>query len=349
MKPTGRGVSSNPAGRFATMVTERLPEEVAPDSVATEVRAEPARTVISRNQSPDVPFSQSINPYRGCEHGCVYCYARPTHAYLDLSPGRDFETRLFYKADAALRLTEELARPGYRAAPIALGANTDPYQPIERRLTVTRQLLEVLSACNHPVTVVTKGSLVERDLDILASMAERNLAAVFISITSLEADLKRTLEPRAASPRRRLATLRRLRDAGVPAGVLVAPVIPALTDAELERILAAAAKAGAQSAGYVLLRLPFEVRPLFIEWLRAHYPDRADHVLSLLRQLHGGREYDGSFGKRQRGAGPFARLLADRFGKACARHGLSQERDLRLDLSRFQPPDPSGQLSLLGR
>jgi len=348
MKRKGRGAISNPAGRFSTTVVERRPEypfETQP--LATEARAEQAHTIISRNQSPDVPFSQSINPYRGCEHGCVYCYARPTHAYLDLSPGQDFETRLFYKAGAAERLREELASPSYRVSPIALGANTDPYQPIERRLKVTRQLLEVLSDSHHPVTIVTKGSLVERDIDLLACMAARRLAAVYVSITSLDAELKRTLEPRAASPKRRLTILRRLREAGIPAGVLVAPVIPALTDHDLERILRAAAEAGAQQAGYVLLRLPLEVRPLFGEWLSAHYPDRKEHVLSVLRQMHGRREYDGTYGKRQRGQGPFAQMLSDRFRTACARYGLNREQGFRLDVDRFQPPGPRGQLNLL--
>ena len=343
----GRGALSNPPGRFATTVVEPLEAEQPPDSLVTEVRAETARSVLSRNQSPDVPFSQSINPYRGCEHGCVYCYARPSHAFLDLSPGSDFETKLFFKANGAQRLKEELAKPGYRVSPIALGANTDPYQPIERRLRVTRELLEVLNDCHHPVTVTTKGSLIERDLDLLADMAKRRLVAVWLSITSLDNDLKRTLEPRAASPRRRLATVRRLHEAGIPVGVLVAPVIPALTDQELEAVLEQAAAAGAAQAGYVLLRLPFEVRPLFSEWLGTYYPERAEHVLSLLRQMHGGREYDSQFGKRQRGEGPFAELLASRFSKACERYGLNRERSFQLAHELFEGPSAGGQLNLL--
>jgi DNA repair photolyase len=345
-KIKGRGALSNRQGRFARHVRDpdldalaaaaAAHEEEEPTKLETHVHVDSARTIIARNRSPDIPFSQSINPYRGCEHGCIYCYARPTHSYLDLSPGRDFETEIFYKPNAVELLRAELARPGYEVSPIAFGANTDPYQPIERQLEVTRALLELLLEHRHPVTIVTKGSLILRDLDLLAAFAELDLIAVSVSVTTLDDELKRRMEPRTAGPKQRLAMIKALAAAGVPTGVMAAPMIPALNDHELERILEAAAECGAGSAGYVLLRLPHEVEPLFVEWLRAHYPDRAPHVLSLLKQLHGGAVYDSSFGSRQRGSGPFAALLAARFEKARRRYGLTRETVLATD--KFVPP-----------
>ncbi len=346
----GRGATLNPPGRFARALSQAVDDgwyrEATPDSVATEVRAEAARTVIARNDSPDIPFAQSINPYRGCEHGCVYCYARPSHAYVDLSPGLDFETRLFYKADAARLLRAELARPGYRCMPIMLGANTDPYQPVEKRLRVTREILEVLLQLRHPLTVITKGALVLRDLDLLQEFASLNLVRVTVSLTTLDPELKRTLEPRAASPQARLRVIRALADAGVPVGVLTAPMIPAVNDAELEALLAAAAGAGATRAGYVLLRLPHEVKDLFRAWLEQHLPLRAAHVMSLIRQARDGRDNDPRFGQRMRGSGPWATMLRARFELARKRLGLSGERDPDLDTTRFCPPRGSSQLEL---
>ena len=346
----GRGATLNPPGRFARALSQAVDDgwyrEATPDSVATEVRAEAARTVIARNDSPDIPFAQSINPYRGCEHGCVYCYARPSHAYVDLSPGLDFETRLFYKADAARLLRAELARPGYRCMPIMLGANTDPYQPVEKRLRVTREILEVLLQLRHPLTVITKGALVLRDLDLLQEFASLNLVRVTVSLTTLDPELKRTLEPRAASPQARLRVIRALADAGVPVGVLTAPMIPAVNDAELEALLAAAAGAGATRAGYVLLRLPHEVKDLFRAWLEQHLPLRAAHVMSLIRQARDGRDNDPRFGQRMRGSGPWATMLRARFELARKRLGLSGERDPDLDTTSFCPPRGSSQLEL---
>jgi len=346
----GRGATINPEGRFAgtrqQAVDDGWFQEATPDSVATEVRAEAARTVISHNDSPDIPFSQSINPYRGCEHGCIYCYARPSHAYVDLSPGIDFETRLFYKADAARLLREELARRGYRPQPIMLGANTDPYQPVEKRLRVTRAVLEVLWETRHPLTIVTKGALVLRDLDLLRQLAAKNLVRVFISLTTLDAELKRTLEPRAASPQARLRAIAALAAERVPVGVLTAPMIPAVNDAELESLLEAAAAAGATHAGYVLLRLPHEVKDLFRAWLEQHLPLRAAHVMSLVQQARGGRDNDPRFGHRMRGAGPWAAMLRARFELARKRLGLSAERAPEPDLTQFRPPRVGGQLEL---
>jgi len=307
--------------------------------LATQVRPEAARSIIARNDSPDIPFTQSINPYRGCEHGCIYCYARPSHAYVDLSPGLDFETQLFFKHDAAALLRRAFAAPSYVCSPIALGANTDPYQPIERRLRVTRDILEVLAACAHPVTIVTKGAaLIGRDVDLLAEMAERRLVSVFVSMTTLDVELKRKLEPRAASPRARLEAIERLARAGIPVGVMVAPVIPALTDHEIEKILAAASAAGARSAGYVLLRLPHEVAPLFDEWLDANVPLRAAHVRSRLRAFRGGRQNDPRFGTRLLGEGSDAELLARRFSIARRRYGLESEAAFALDTTQFVAP-----------
>jgi DNA repair photolyase len=337
----GRGATHNPANRFRR--DRRIPIDVDPGEdadappLATTVTIQVARTIIARNDSPDLPFDRSINPYQGCEHGCVYCYARPTHAYLDLSPGLDFESRLFAKPDAPALLRAELARPGYLCRPMALGTNTDPYQPIERTWRITRGVLEVLAECAHPFTIVTKSALVERDLDLIAPMAARDMARVYVSVTTLDAGLARRLEPRAASPRRRLQAIRTLAAAGVPVGVLVAPVIPQLNDRDLEAILAAAAAAGAREAGYILLRLPLEVEPLFRDWMDTHYPLRTAHVMSLMRQLHGGRAYDPAFGVRQRGTGAFASLLEQRFAIAARRCGLDRTPP-PLDTSRFAPP-----------
>jgi DNA repair photolyase len=277
--------------------------------------------VITYNSSPDIPYDRSINPYRGCEHGCAYCFARPSHAYLGLSPGLDFETRLAYKADAASTPAPELAKPGYVCRPVALGINTDAWQPVERRLRITRGILEVLAETRHPVTIVTKSALILRDLDLLAGMARDGLAHVAVSITTLDADLARRMEPRAPSPQRRLSVIRELAAAGIPTAVMVAPLIPALTDHEMEAILGAAREAGASAAGYILLRLPHEVKPLFRAWLQAHFPQRMAHVYSLMRQLHGGREYDSAFGTRQRGSGPLAEIIAQRFRAATRRLG----------------------------
>ncbi|GAP65696.1 DNA repair photolyase [Mizugakiibacter sediminis] len=350
----GRGAASNREGRFES--TTRLAEDDGWASAeaeptprpATTVREERARSIISRNDSPDVPFAQSINPYRGCEHGCIYCFARPSHSYLNLSPGLDFETRLFAKGNAAELLRRELARPGYRCAPINLGANTAPYQPIERRWRLTRQVLEVLAECRHPCTIVTKNALVERDLDLLAPMARERLVQVFVSVGSLDNRLASRLEPRASAPHRRIEAIRALNAAGVPCGVLVAPVIPALNDRDLERVLEAAAAAGARVAGYTLLRLPHELKGLFREWLEVHVPQRAAHVISLVRQLHGGRDYDPDFAVRMRGQGPLAALIRRRFEVAARRLGYARTRELALDASRFRAPaaDAGPQLAL---
>ncbi|MGH6943373.1 MAG: PA0069 family radical SAM protein [Geminicoccaceae bacterium] len=313
----------------------------------TQVFPDASRSIIAHNTSPDIPFEQSINPYRGCEHGCIYCYARPSHAYLGLSPGLDFETKLFAKLDAAKLLEAELARPGYRCRPIALGSNTDPYQPQERRLRITRGILEVLARCRHPLTIVTKSAAVLRDLDLLVPMAQQGLARVCVSITTLDPVLARKLEPRAAAPHRRLETIEGLSRAGVPAGVMAAPIIPALNDHELEAVLEAAARAGAQQAGYVLLRLPLEIKELFEAWLREHVPLRRERILSLVRQCRGGRLYDPAFGRRMRGEGAYAELIATRFALARRRLGLERRTEgPRSDL--FEPPGASGrQLRLL--
>ena len=340
----GRGAASNPAGRFEALATQAVDDgwgsldEPLPQ-LQTIVKPEHAKGIISRNNSPDVGFSQSINPYQGCEHGCIYCYARPSHAYLNLSPGLDFETRLFYKKDAARLLEETLQAPGYRCEVIALGANTDPYQPIERQYRVTRDLLEVLTKYRHPVAIITKGSMIERDIDLLSSMAAQGLVAVNVSVTTLNNDLKRTLEPRAASPAARLRTIQKLAAAGIPVGVLVAPVIPVLTDHELESILQAAAAAGASRGGYVLLRLPHELKQLFEEWLVTHEPLKAEHVLSRLREMRGGKQNDPRFGHRMTGEGVYAQLLKQRCVTAVRKLGLNQQRH-RLKTELFQPPRP---------
>ncbi len=348
----GRGAVSNRSGRFEAHERAAVddgwddPDDDLPP-LRTTLTVDSARTVITRNRSPDVPFDRSINPYRGCEHGCVYCFARPTHAFLGLSPGLDFETKLFYKPDAAALLEQELRRPGYAPRTIAMGTNTDPYQPTERDLKLTRSILEVLAAFDHPVGIVTKSSLVLRDLDILAPMAARGLAQVCVSVTTLDRDLARRMEPRAATPPRRLDTVRRLAGAGVPVAVLAAPMIPALNDHELEAILQAAAAAGADRASYILLRLPLEIKQLFEEWLREHVPDRADHVLGLIRETRGGALYTPAFGTRMKGTGPYADLLAARFRRACRRLGLNA-RTHDLDTGRFAvPPAVGDQLRLL--
>ncbi len=355
----GRGALSNPAGRFERRVSEPVPPdgpaewstdwppEEPPRLPSTTASAERARTIISRNTSPDVPFDASINPYRGCEHGCVYCYARPSHAYLGLSPGIDFETRLFYKEGAAELLRRELAAPGYVCRSITIGANTDPYQPLERERRITRSLLEILAAARHPVALITKSALILRDRDVLAELARDGLVRVFVSVTTLDAALKRILEPRTASGQARLRVVEELTSAGIPTGVLIAPVIPAINDAELETIVAAAAGAGAETVAYILLRLPHELKELFREWLAAHYPERADKVMALVQDLRGGADNDPRFGSRMTGTGPLAELLRRRFAVACRRHGLAagERRPTRTDL--FRPPaGPGGQQRL---
>jgi len=336
----------NPAGRFAVRSVDPFDDgwdtgEQVADGPATQVTEERARTILSKNASPDIPFDVSLNPYRGCEHGCIYCFARPTHSFLDLSPGLDFESRLFAKPNAPELLRAALRKRGYRPTPIALGTNTDPYQPIERRYELTRKILEVLDEFRHPATIVTKSVLVLRDLDLLEKMAEAGRVHVYLSVTTLDRSLARTMEPRAGTPERRLAALDALTSAGVPCGVLAAPMIPALNDHELERILAAARENGAEQAGYILLRLPHEVAPLFTEWLHAHYPDKAGHVLSVMRQMRGGDLYRAEWGRRMRGTGPFADLLRRRFETACRRLGLNRERP-RLDVDAFRIPVQSG-------
>jgi DNA repair photolyase len=340
----GRGARSNASGRYERFAREAFDDgwfagDVAP--LETIVTPELAKSIISTNQSPDISFDQSINPYRGCEHGCVYCYARPNHAYVGLSPGLDFETRLFVKANAADLLEREFAKPGYRPKTIMLGGVTDIYQPIERRYAVTRSILEVMERWRHPVALITKSQLVIRDIDILARLAERGLAKAAISVTTLDRRIARVMEPRAAAPHRRIEAIRMLADAGVSTTVMVAPVIPAINDREIESILEEAAKAGASAAGYVLLRLPLEIKDLFREWLNQHFPDRATRVMALVRQMRGGRDYDPEWGKRQRGEGPYARLIADRIAGACRRLGLDKPR-LPLDCSQFRRPLEAG-------
>ncbi|MBX3552621.1 MAG: PA0069 family radical SAM protein [Pseudolabrys sp.] len=336
----GRGTLSNASGRYEPLARIAFDDgwqsldELPP--FKTEVSVDTTRKIITRNDSPDISFDRSINPYRGCEHGCVYCFARPTHAYLGLSPGLDFESKLFVKPDAAELLEKELASPNYQPKVMAIGTNTDPYQPIERRYQVMRRILEVLDKAGHPVGIVTKSALVLRDLDILARMAERNLAKVALSVTTLDSELARKMEPRASTPSRRLETLRRLSQAGIPTTVMVAPIIPALNDNEIERILDAAAAAGVKEAGYVLLRLPLEVRDLFREWLLANYPDRYRHVMKLIRDMRGGRDYDSTWGTRMKGTGPYAWLIGRRFEVACEKYGFNQKKR-KLTTEHFQP------------
>lgn len=338
----GRGAVSRNEGRFAARPVEFTDEEAAlRDSSAPEtvLKAMRAGRIISHNTSPDIPFDQSINPYQGCEHGCVYCYARPSHSYLDLSPGLDFETRIFYKPNAASRLLEAWEKPGYVCKPITIGANTDPYQPAEKSLGITRQLLELFDKHKHPVNVISKGTLICRDIDLLAALAERNLCSVAISLPTMDGTLKRIMEPRVPSAAARLRAIETLRANGVPTSVLVAPLIPAINDGEIEHILEAVAKAGATHAHYIFLRLPHEVKRLFVEWLETHFPDRAEHVMSLVRQASGGRDYDNRFGIRQRGRGAYADMLGKRFRAACKRFRLGQERYQRpLDCERFERP-----------
>lgn len=337
----GRGALSNATSRYDDEKRIRtndgwdIEDELPP--LRTTLTKDATRTIIARNSSPDVPFDRSINPYRGCEHGCIYCFARPTHAYLGLSPGLDFETRILFKPEAAALLTAELASPKYRCDVVAMGTNTDPYQPVERDLKITRQILRVLSDFNNPVGIVTKNHLITRDIDILGDMAKRNLAEVFLSVTTLDRDLARTMEPRASAPHRRLDAIRELAAAGIPVGVMTAPMIPGLNDHEMESILDAAAAAGATRAGYTALRLPLEIKELFEEWLRANRPDRADRVLSLIRQIRGGELYKAEFGTRMRGEGPIAQLLSKRFAAAVKRLDLNRVR-YRLDTMRFAVP-----------
>ncbi len=347
----GRGAVSNPEGRFEVWARESAddswfqdPEEESAKP-RTVVAIEEARTIISRHQSPDIDFSQSVNPYRGCGNGCAYCYARPSHAYLGLSPGLDFETRLFAKVNAARKLREELARPGYKCEPLTIGVNTDAYQPIERRYRITRSILEVAQEARNPVSLITKSALVERDIDILAPMAQANMAEVTLSITTLDHGISRRMEPRTSAPARRLQAVERLAAAGIPVYVNVAPVIPFLTDSELEPILEAAARAGAIGAGYQLVRLPWEVRPIFKEWLERHFPLKAAHVMSRIRAMREGRENDPNWGSRMVGTGVFAELLAQRFRKAGARYGLDKPGP-ELDCSRFAAPSLHGQAKL---
>lgn len=346
----GRGAGLNRSGRF-----EKDQREVFDDGwetldelppLKTTVQEEKARTIITRNSSPDISFDRSINPYRGCEHGCVYCFARPTHAYVGLSPGLDFETKLFAKPNAAELLERELGRPGYQPRTIAIGTNTDPYQPVERRYRLMREILEVLEKTNHPVGIVTKSALVLRDVDILSRMAEKGLAKVALSVTSLDKDIARTLEPRASAPHRRLAAIKGLSDAGIPVSVMMAPVIPALTDSEIEAILEAAAENGAGEAGYILLRLPLEVSELFRDWLLRNRPDRYRHVMNILRSMRGGKDYDAEWGQRMKGQGPYAQQIGQRFTLAARRLGLNQRRR-KLTTELFSAPQTGGvQLSL---
>ncbi len=350
----GRGAASNLQGRFERDQREAFDDgwaepaepqvageaprnEAIPPQLVTQVTIEQARSILSRNRSPDIPFDVSLNPYRGCEHGCIYCFARPTHAYLDLSPGLDFETKLYAKANAAQRLREALAKPAYRCETIALGVNTDAYQPIEREQRITRGILEVLHETDHPVALITKSSLIERDIDLLAPMAAQRLAVAAVTITTLDTDIARTLEPRAATPPRRLRTIRELTEAGIPVGVSVAPVIPFITEPDLEKILEAAREAGAVYANYIVLRLPWEVRPLFQEWLQAHFPDRAERVMNRVREMRGGKDYDADFASRMRGTGIWAELIRQRFYKTADRLGFRYNR-FELDTSRFRPP-----------
>ncbi|MFO1084018.1 MAG: PA0069 family radical SAM protein [Reyranellaceae bacterium] len=346
----GRGALSNESSRFDSERRIRTTdgwENAAPTAdtdddalppLRTTLTRDATRTILARNSSPDIPFDRSINPYRGCEHGCIYCFARPTHAYLGLSPGLDFETKILFKPDAASLLTAELASPKYRPDVVAMGTNTDPYQPVERELKITRQILRVLSDFNNPVGIVTKNHMVTRDMDILADMAKRDLAEVFVSVTTLDKELARSMEPRASAPRRRLDAIRALAAAGVPVGVMTSPMIPGLNDHEMEAILEAASDAGATRAGFIVLRLPLEIKELFEEWLRQHRPDRAERVLSLIRQVRGGALYQAEFGKRMRGEGPIADLLASRFAVAVKRLGLNRQR-YRLDAARFRVPE----------
>src|SRR5215472_12138785 len=340
----GRGAQRNGTGRFEPRVTIAFDDgwqslEDLPPS-RTEVAIDSARKVITRNESPDIPFDRSINIYRGCEHGCIYCFARPTHAFMGLSPGLDFESKLYMKPDAPELLERELSAPNYTPRTIAIGTNTDPYQPIERRYEIMRQILEVLEQAGHPVGIVTKSALVLRDIEILARMAKRNLVKVAVSVTTLDPKLARIMEPRAPTPSRRIEALRQLSAAGVPTAVMVAPIVPAINDAEIERILDTAAAVGVSGAGYVMLRLPLEVRDLFREWLMANYPDRYRHVFKLVREMRGGKDYDSTWGRRMKGSGPYAWMIGRRFEVACEKLGLNEEK-VKLTTEHFRPPRPS--------
>jgi DNA repair photolyase len=348
----GRGAASNDSGRFEAEKRMAFDDgwgtaDEEPAPLTTTLSVDSTRTIIARNDSPDIGFDRSINPYRGCEHGCIYCYARPSHAFLGLSPGLDFESRIFYKPQAAKLLAAELSKKGYVCRAIALGSNTDPYQPVERKLGVTRSIIEVLRDFRHPVTIVTKSALIQRDLDILGEMARDRLAMAAVSLTTLDRRLARVMEPRAAAPERRLETIAALAAAGVPVGVMSAPMIPALNDSEMEHILERARAAGATSAAYTLLRLPLELKALFKEWLETHFPNKAAHVLSLVAQTHGGRLYDSAWFTRKTGAGPYADVLRLRFERACRRLGFNERTVQKLDTSRFRPPQQKGdQLAL---
>jgi DNA repair photolyase len=350
----GRGAKSNRSGRFESLQREDFDDgwtehDGEPEQIETVLHLERARKIISTNDSPDIGFDQSINPYRGCAHGCIYCYARPAHAYVGFSPGLDFESQLFFKPEAAHLLEKELSRKGYACKPIHIGGNTDPYQPIERDLRITRQVIEVLDRFNHPFSIITKNALIVRDLDLYASLAERNLVRTTVSVTTLDRKLARAMEPRAATPERRLDAIRRLSEAGVPCAVNVAPVIPGLNDHEIEAILERAAEAGASGAQFIVLRLPLEIKDLFREWLESERPDRASRVMSLVRQMRGGKDYDSQWNSRMSGQGPIADLIAARFRTARKRLGLNRER-LSLDVSRFQvPPGSDGQMDLFLR
>ncbi|MEO6080427.1 MAG: PA0069 family radical SAM protein [Steroidobacteraceae bacterium] len=346
----GRGALANPANRFdrqhAEGVDDGWYQEEQPSSIETELLVDTSRSVIAHNDSPDIPYDQSINPYRGCEHGCIFCFARPSHAYLGMSPGIDFETRLTYKPEAAQLLRRELSRPGYVCRHIMLGSNTDPYQPVERKLRITRSILEVLAEARHPVAITTRSTLLLRDLDLLKPMAEQGLVMVMYSITTFDADLKRKLEPRSAASEARLHAMQVVRSAGVPVGVLAAPIIPAVNDSELECILERSAAAGAAHAGYVLLRLPLEVKDLFRQWLAVHMPDRAEHVMSLVNGAREGKDNSSQFGVRMRGTGAWAQLLRDRFQLASRRFGFTTERRIQLTTDLFRPPETGGQMGL---
>lgn len=335
----GRGAVSSEPGRYAKTSVDSDEEFLADTAPQTVLRAMQAKKIISQNNSPDIPFDRSINPYLGCEHGCVYCYARPSHSYLDLSPGLDFETQIFYKPNAVARLIEEWEKPGYVVQPIAIGANTDPYQPAERKLKITRQLLEAFLQHRHPVQLITKGGLMTRDLDLLSALAEKNLVTVAVSVPTMNTSLKRVLEPRVPAAAVRFRLMEALAKAGVPVTLLLAPVIPAINDAEIESITKRAAECGASDASWILLRLPHELKDIFRDWLAAQMPDRAAHVMSLLQAASGGKDYDNRFGRRQRGRGPYAKMIADRFSTACRRYGLRTGRQQRaLDCTLFRPP-----------
>lgn len=347
----GRGAVSNASGRFEPWQNVTLDDgwgllDTPPPARKTSVMMDATRSIIARNTSPDIPFDRSINAYRGCEHGCIYCFARPTHAFLGFSPGLDFESRLLAKPDAPALLEKELRHPDYRPQPIAMGTNTDVYQPVEKNYRITRGILEVLNRFNHPVSIVTKSALITRDSDILSAMAARGLAKVYVSVTTLDRGLARRMEPRAATPCRRLQTIHHLSQAGIPVGVMVAPVIPAINDMEIESILEAAFKAGAQSAGFVMLRLPLEIKTLFREWLVQEFPDRADKVMSLVQDMRGGRDYEAVFHTRMRGRGPYADMIAARFQIAARRIGFNTAMR-KLDISQFRiPPRPGDQMDL---